>query len=308
MALITTHTFAVGELVSASTMNSAVSGNIAYLANPGADLASASTIAPTNEFHKVTGTTQVNTITPAGSLLGQPLRLQFTGGLVLGVSGNIVTKTGKARVVAANEVVSFSYDSAASKFREEGQYTPTTTVATSPPSSPALGDVWVYPVDVANGVYWRFVYDPGSGSGGFDTSGTSYVWKFAGGGPVYAEVLTSETTTSTTYAALATAGPSITLARAGDYVIEHGFDSNTATGATRAFMSYDIGGTGAVDADFAVSSVPSSGVGGGSGVRKRRKTGIAASTAITAKYKAGVGANTPAFENRWMAITPIRVV
>ncbi len=130
---------------------------------------------------------------------------------------------------------------------------------------------------------------------------------FIGGSPIYAEVETSETTNSTTYVALATAGPSISVPVAGDYVVENGFvlSSNTSTG--HSFMSYDIGGTGAVDADACETSV---GTGGGTpdnvgtGYRKRKKSALTAIT-LTSKYK--VNANTNGFKKRWMALTPIAI-
>jgi len=83
-----------------------------YLAIPGADLASATTINPTASFHKVTGTTTVTTITDSlGAVAGQPLTLFFTGALTLTHgTGNIRLVGGASRNLAANTLVSFIYD------------------------------------------------------------------------------------------------------------------------------------------------------------------------------------------------------
>jgi hypothetical protein len=166
---------------------------------------------------------------------------------------------------------------------------------TSPPGSPVDGQWWIYPVDPTNGIIWKFRYDAGSAS--------AFKWVFIGGTPLYSEIATSETTTSTTYANLSTIGPSITLPRAGDWIVELGLWMNVGAGQT-AWASYDIGGTGAVDADAVIF-----GPGGGSttinGMRRRIKTGLAVSTTLQAKYR--VDGGTGAFKHRWIGAYPIRI-
>lgn len=154
--------------------------------------------------------------------------------------------------------------------------------------------LWKFPV--ATGVAWLFMYD---------SSLATYKWVFVGGAPVYAEVETVETTASAVYVALATAGPSIALTRAGVYDVEVG-DHATSTVATAInYMSYDIGGTGAVDADAAM---PHNDVAAmmATGYRSRRKTIASASTTLTAKYKTNGG--TASFQKRWMKVTPVQII
>jgi len=81
--------------------------------------------------------------------------------------------------------------------------------------------------------------------------------------------------------------------------------SNNTNGG-RSRMSYDIGGTGAVDSD-AIWTAQSGGVSGGEGSvsRLRRKTAIAAATTLTAKYKTGV-AGTLTASNRVLSVVPVR--
>lgn len=171
---------------------------------------------------------------------------------------------------------------------------------TSFPGSPPDGTLYDYVADAGNGVVWRFKFNSGE---------ATYKWEFVGGPPMYAEVVTDESTASATYAALATAGPSITITRAGDYIVDQGcwFQSSGSNSMT-VFMSYDIGGTGAVDADAVTGAVSAGGTTAQfAGARRRVKTGIAASTALVSKYKVP-GAVTASFGNRWLSILPVRVI
>lgn len=164
---------------------------------------------------------------------------------------------------------------------------PTTTATL--PTGAVNGQDFYYQLGSGGGV-WHFKYNLSSGK-----------WDLAGGAPLFAEVVTSETTASVTYAALATAGPSVTVPFVGDYDVEIGFGGNNAGGV--AIMSYDIGGTGAVDADFVISAT--NGANTNHGSRTRRKTGLAASTALVSKYRANAGTGT--FRDRWISVLPVRV-
>jgi hypothetical protein len=162
--------------------------------------------------------------------------------------------------------------------------------STTFPTSPVDGDIHVYPADTTNGVMWMFMY-----------RSVPNDWEFIGGSPLFAEVTTDESTTSTSYAALATAGPSIALPFVGDYMVEIGCHSYNS-GSAQNSMSYDIGATAAADVDRVLPQVSA----GGQiyvASRPRRKTGLTAVT-LTAKYKTSAG--TAQFLNRWMRVVPIR--
>ena len=162
-----------------------------------------------------------------------------------------------------------------------------------PTSEAVKGDRLSYVTDKTNGVVNDFVYD---GEGEFP-------WKYVGGPPLFAEVETSETIGNTTYVALATAGPSVTVPLKGDYMvtIACGID---ASGGMSAWMSYDIGGTGASDNDGAIRSSGAA-VGVATATRTRRKTGLAASTALVSKYKRS--GSTVTARHRTMLVQPVRV-
>ena len=171
------------------------------------------------------------------------------------------------------------------------------TYQTTLPGSPVDGQETILVDSTSAPTYaWRLRYNS-----------TLAKWEFIGGRPAFAEVVTPETTASTTYAALTTAGPSIVLPVAGDYLIEIGFRLSSNTTSTLSIMSYDIGATGAVDADATQAAV---GTGGGTpnnvatAMRPRVKTGLTAVT-LTAKYKTAGTAGTNGFADRWMRVTPV---
>lgn len=169
-------------------------------------------------------------------------------------------------------------------------------LVTTLPTSVAVEGMRVIYDTGTNGVRWDLVYDT--------SDGTTYPWMYVGGAALHAEVATEEGTSSTSYAALATGGPSVTLSLAGDYDVEIGAYLNNDTDARGGRMSYDIGGTGAVDADsiylFQTGATIVSTM-----ARSMRKAGLTAVT-LTSKYKALVG-GTAKFGNRWISATPVRV-
>lgn len=92
------------------------------------------------------------------------------------------------------------------------------------PASPVDGQEAVLVDSLTAPTYqWRFRYNAGSAS--------TFKWEFVGGAPAYAAVETSETTASGTAVDLATVGPTITVPRAGDYLLRwSGSSLHTVTG------------------------------------------------------------------------------
>lgn len=169
------------------------------------------------------------------------------------------------------------------------------------PGSPVDGqEVYFQDANMATaGVVWNLRYRAGGGT---------YKWEFLGGPPLIAEVGFggAESASSTSYTALTTAGPSIAVPLAGDYIVAIGADVQNNATAWSTYMSYDIGVTGAVDADGIRVRQPT---GGGYEVAvsasvERRKNALAASTSLTAKYRVLGGSGT--WQRRWMRVTPVR--
>lgn len=171
------------------------------------------------------------------------------------------------------------------------------------PSSPPIGARCIF--KAAAGIYWELIYTKES---------SEYPWNVIGGPPLFAEVVTNQGITSSTYGNLATVGPEITLPLKGDYMVAIGagiYDSGPVN--TDATMSYAIGASAAADADsidtnsFSLPSNVSAVIPGGLS-RVRKKTGLGA-VALVAKYKssANSGSATATFYNRWMRVDPLRV-
>lgn len=170
-----------------------------------------------------------------------------------------------------------------------------TGYATTLPSSPVNGQEAIL-VDstTAPSYQWRFRYNSGSSS--------SYKWEFIGGPPIVASVAANETTGSTSYADLSTAGPSITVPRAGSYIIDQYVEINAAS--VYHYSSPSIGGAAAADADRAQF---------GSAANLDRvnasRLGLvktcAASDVVKLQYR--VASGTGAWANRVLIITPVRV-
>lgn len=148
-------------------------------------------------------------------------------------------------------------------------------------------------VDATAGIYWRFRYRSGSAS--------AYKWEFMGGPPLTAEIATSETTTSVTYADLATVGPSITIPRPGDYNIDFGMRAAHSVASGAASSSLSGGGLTAASTD----DVRAFGTGQFDVQRRKLGTGLTA-TALKMMYEV-ISAGTGTFLNRRLNITPVRI-
>lgn len=177
------------------------------------------------------------------------------------------------------------------------RYSPINYV-TSLPSSPVDGQEIFYAADATNGVIWHLRYRSGSSS--------SYKWEYLGGPPLFSQVseTANESTTSTTFAALTTAGPSVTLPLAGDYQITLGCRAYGTTDNQSYVMSYDIGASTALDNDGIFFDSPVTNGRQQTITFVKIKTGLSA-VALTSKYR--VTGGTGYFGRRRMLVTPVRV-
>ena len=270
------------------------------------------TLGPTNMNHLETGVSNAtttadgavpkSTVTTAGDLIYATGNAAVTR-LALGAAGTVLKGGSSAPSFAT--IVNADVDAAAAI---DGSKLAAASIegrklnfhyGTSLPGSPSDGDIAVLVDSTTLPTYqWMLRYNNGSSN--------TDKWEFVGGASAMVQVTAAETTSSTTYVALTTAGPSFALPRAGVYIVEIGFRKG-GTGGQGNVMSYDIGGTGAVDADMVVVGDP---IGGGSSIggsasRAMPKTGLTALT-LTAKYRV-MAATTGTFQDRWMRVTPVRV-
>lgn len=167
------------------------------------------------------------------------------------------------------------------------------------PTTPVDKDVAILVDSLTLPTYqWTFRWNAGSVN--------ADKWEFIGGIAGYKgiqETGTLETTASTTYVALTTPGPTFAIPRAGVYDIELGYQGGM--GALFGMMSYDIGGTGALDDDCCRLQNAATSTIVGSAYRVQRKTLTVVT--LTAKYKASAGGSTEAFACRIIRVTPVRV-
>jgi hypothetical protein len=172
---------------------------------------------------------------------------------------------------------------------------------TSLPGSPVDSQEYILVDSTTAPTYiWRFRYNAGN-------AGT-YKWECIGGAPIIIETTNNDATSSATYVALANAGPSFVLPRAGIYNVCIGFTKGTTSAGNSVLirMSYDIGGTGAVDADSVQWMGPSAGSNPEYSVAREQRKTFATAVTLTSKYKSD-GTNSNGFKNRWMSVMPVMV-
>jgi hypothetical protein len=166
----------------------------------------------------------------------------------------------------------------------------------TPPGSPVDGQFWLLPADATNGVQWMFRYNAGSAS--------AYKWEFVGGAPLSHEVAGDESTTSATYVDLGTLGPTVTVPRAGDFMVAFGCGMYNLTAAASAFIAPKRGAAVTSDNDASQWDIPTAAKLGVL-MRTIRIVGLAASDVVKLQYRVGSGQGQ--FRNRWLNVTPIRV-
>ena len=260
--------------------------------NPGAGAADATT-------------TTKGSVQLAGDLAGTAAAPQIAAGVIVDADVNASAAIAESKLALASDaaagVASRRTLGTGALQAAPGNRLPTFVSAL--PGSPVDGqEVYYQSATMAtDGVVWHLRYRAGSSS--------AYKWELVGGAALYSAVDTAETQAATTYGNLATVGPQITLPLAGDYELEYGCLLNaaaaSATTAADAAMSIAIGAAAAVDADW-LYGYSASGTQYANHARKRRKTGLAAATAIVTKYKKFTGA-TPSFADRWLSAIPVRV-
>jgi hypothetical protein len=108
---------------------------------------------------------------------------------------------------------------------------PPPTTASTPPGSPVDGQLWLFPVDAANGVIWQFRFNAGSAS--------AYKWEFVGGPPLYARFDTSQGFSANTWTAGA---PQLTIPRNGDFYVS-AYAQFGCTNASQLYLGLALGAT-----------------------------------------------------------------
>lgn len=173
----------------------------------------------------------------------------------------------------------------------------TSTLAGGPPGAPVDGDIWIATAVDANGTRWMFQYNAASGS--------AYKWEFIGGPAVFAEVLTSESIPAFgSFQNLATDGPSITVARAGDYLTRctASVYNSSGSGGKHCYIGSAVGNTNpTTQADAVLPTVS-----GCSLAVDDKYAAVVAASVLKVRYQCTLDVNT-SFSFRTIAITPVRI-
>ena len=177
---------------------------------------------------------------------------------------------------------------------------------TALPTYPVDGQEIHYVADAANGVLWHLRYN---------AAGGAYPWEFVGGSSLSSEIEPSETIASgVVYVDLATVGPLVTAPLSGDYWVDFGAWANPGIQAPNYTIWATVKEGTAVASDTKAlvwqkyTATSSYGPSFGGQSRGKRVNGITANAPLTMQYKqsANFGA-AMAFQNRWMAVRPVRV-
>ncbi len=178
------------------------------------------------------------------------------------------------------------------------------TIASGPPASPSDGDIWIATSVDANGTVWQFRYN---------ASETTYKWEFIGGPPIRATDGTVRSTTSTTFVDFGTPSPTLSIARAGDYMLT-GSIHVTEAGTTAASAFADIAvvcSSGTADITEAFGEiVANSAASHATPVAKSRVTGVTASSTAKLQWlqSSNAGSTTANGDRAWIEVLPIRVI
>jgi hypothetical protein len=171
------------------------------------------------------------------------------------------------------------------------------TYGPSPPPTPADGAEWILPISLPSGgpIVWRFRYNAGSAS--------AYKWEYVGGAPYIGLITLGETTTTVgSFVDTATAGPGLSMPRAGEYVFVGSAVSYSGAGPSQTRIALAINGViGGVEGH---AWVPAAGQNNTATMQTQRTV---AAAGHLAKLQVNVGNSGNGWSNRALSVTPIRV-
>lgn len=176
-----------------------------------------------------------------------------------------------------------------------------TALASWPPLSPADGQIEILELPVT--------FDP-SGTKltrwMFQWNATDARWDFLGGPPLVSMVDTAQTTASAAYVDLATAGPSITIPRGGDYVYTVTSEFGISIVNQTAFAAVKLGAAATADLDAATMTAASAAQTNQTHPREREVQGAATNDIWKVQYRI-TGAATLTAQKRTLTVVPVRI-
>lgn len=178
------------------------------------------------------------------------------------------------------------------------QITVRSAMAGGPPASPRDKDIWIATDVDANGTRWMFQYNA--------TSASPYKWEFIGGAAQGASITANHNTPNVNvWTDLSTIGPSVTVARAGDYVVSG--TAGITGGPAGTGLSVGIA-RGAADANnplIATIAEPVAGYFAQVSIPAQTLTDVVAGGEIRMRYF--TTAATMGAQQRRLSVSPVRV-
>jgi hypothetical protein len=154
-------------------------------------------------------------------------------------------------------------------------------------------DAQFFSLELGSGIVWNFRYNLQSAS--------TYKWEFVGGPPVYHQVAAAASTTSPI-----TGGPTLTLPLAGEYLVTASCHCDTTVATNgRPVMSIYANGSLVSEAYTDLAQNENDEL-----IRTRLVTLAGAGQVIEMRYRSGggTGGQVHTFSDRFLYITPVRVV
>ena len=173
------------------------------------------------------------------------------------------------------------------------------TYETSLPGSPVDGQEIYYAADTTNGVIWHLRYR---------SAGGTYKWEFIGGSALTSYIDTNQTTSSSTYGDLATAGPSITVPVNGEYEITYQATiyNDSSASSTGARIKLNINGSTLADTRPFIEHLSAVAFLLHSPVKTQIES-VTGTRVVKMVYNNRTGSGNANFSQRFLSIRPVRI-
>jgi hypothetical protein len=204
--------------------------------------------------------------------------------------------SGTPNALVATPLLSSEYGNVLQLLAGDGMYVPGLTAlgGAAFPSSPPAGTLVSF--GPTPGVDWTFRYDPGSS--------TTFKWEFIGGGWWYS---VNEGTAnfspagSNAWRDSPTPGPDVIPPLDGVYQVHFGARVNPAVSGNQAQIGISVGGADPTD-----NNVAANGQGNSISVSRLTQVTVTASQRLRCQYRDAAPSGTNAFDNRFLAVIPVR--